>query len=272
MDRTSLFLRLLEEDEKGAALEAIVRRIGDAELDPRLFEVEPSSFQQVPGAPFAYWVSEEVRRTFEVYPALEGSGHIARLGAHGSDDFRWIRNWWESINRSAHSQGVWKCLAKGGKYSTFYSDLHLLVEWDNSEQTFLGFQGRKGRATKKPESVENYFRPGLTWPRRTNGLSIRAMPAGSIFADKGPAAFVEDDDPNSLMALCAIMNSAPFKRLVELQLARTELAQSFEVGLIQRTPVPQLPPEQAERLALLARNAWDIKTDFTPAILPIFGG
>lgn len=66
------------------------------------------------------------------------------------------------------------------------------------------------------------------------------MPKGCIFADKGPAAFTSNDSPDELLALLAIMNSSAFVALVTLQLARTELAQSFEVGLIQQTPIPDL--------------------------------
>ncbi|MGQ9910593.1 MAG: hypothetical protein ACUVS2_17335 [Candidatus Flexifilum sp.] len=87
---------------------------------------------------------------------------------------------------------------------------------------------------------------------------MRALPAGCIFADKGPSVFVADDDPDHLLALAAIMNSALFGYLVRLQLARTELAQSYEVGLIQQTPVPE---RLDDRLAPLARRAHDVQRE-----------
>ena len=58
----SLFLRLLGEEDKGAALLEAVRAVAAGEADPRVFDVEPASFEQVPGAPFAYWVSERIRQ------------------------------------------------------------------------------------------------------------------------------------------------------------------------------------------------------------------
>jgi len=85
------------------------------------------------------------------------------------------------------------------------------------------------------------------------------LPAGCIFADKGPAAFVEDDDQDELLALVCLLNSRAFGLLVSVQLARVELAQSFEVGLIQQTPVPDLAFEQRTQLASLARRAWSLK-------------
>jgi len=97
----------------------------------------------------------------------------------------------------------------------------------------------------------------LTWPRRTNGLSVRTLPTGCIFADKGPAIFVNSND--GLLAFSAILNSRAFGLLISLQLARTELAQSFEVGLIQKTPVPGLSADQQAQLADLARRTWSLK-------------
>lgn len=105
----------------------------------------------------------------------------------------------------------------------------------------------------------HYFRLGLTWPLRTNGLSFRALPAGCVFSHKGPAVFVEDNEQSDLLALCAVMNSRPFGFLVSVQLARTELAQSYEVGLIQQTPVPDLALTDGDVLARLSRRAWSWK-------------
>jgi hypothetical protein len=85
------------------------------------------------------------------------------------------------------------------------------------------------------------------------------MPAGCVFADKGPAVFVRNDAADELLALAAVANSKAFGLLVSLQLARTELAQSFEVGLIQRTPIPKLHPPEQSNLAALARRAWSAK-------------
>jgi len=116
-----------------------------------------------------------------------------------------------------------------------------------------------GNAEFVAKNPQFYLRPGLTWPRRTNGLSFRVMPRGCIFADKGPAAFVADDVPDSLLTLCSLLNSQAFGLLVSVQLARVELAQSFEVGLIQQTPLPELNAEQQATLAALARRAWSLK-------------
>ena len=55
------------------------------------------------------------------------------------------------------------------------------------------------------------------------------------------------------------MNSKPFSYLVGVQLARTELAQSYELGLIQQTPLPDLTGDDRAARAALARQAWYLK-------------
>jgi hypothetical protein len=78
------------------------------------------------------------------------------------------------------------------------------------------------------------------------------MPVGCILADKGPAIFVENDDEPTLLALLAVTNSAVFRYLVELQMAFG----SYEVGVIQRTPVPA---DLGDQLPALARRAHDLQ-------------
>jgi len=86
------------------------------------------------------------------------------------------------------------------------------------------------------------------------------MPAGCIFADKGPAAFVDGDTPEDILATASLMNSSAFEYLMGLQLAAADAAaRSYEVGIIQRTPVPTLKPADLDRLASLAHRAWVLK-------------
>jgi hypothetical protein len=57
--------------------------------------------------------------------------------------------------------------------------------------------------------------------------------------------FVEADSQRELLALLAIVNSRPFRELVAMQMAFG----SYEVGVIQRTPVPALNEEASSALA-----------------------
>lgn len=252
------FLRLMKEQKKQ---EALLTAIGEFRVglhDSRVFEVNSDAFKAIPGAPFAYWVSEAVREVFKSFPAFETTGRTARQGLATAEDFRFVRSWWESSSDS------WFSFAKGGIFSPFYADVYLLTKWEkDGAEVKAGICKRypylNGNAKFVAKNTQFYFRSGLTWPLRTNGLSFRAMPVGCIFSHKGPSAFVDDDDPEKSLALLCLLNSRAFGLLVSVQLARTELAQSYEVGLIQQTPIPQLTLEQRQQLSTLARRAWSLK-------------
>ena len=249
------FLRLLTEAEKGKTLETACQRFRQGVPDPFHFDVAAESFDAVPGKPFAYWVSDAVRNVFKELNSLESGEITARQGLATAEDFRFVRAWWES-------QGSrWFGFAKGGAFSRFYADVYLLANWANDGAEIKAGICRRypylnGNAEFVAKNPQYYRRPGLTWPRRTQGgLSMRAMPAGCIFADKGPAAFADDDDPDELLALLALVNSSSFSLLVSLQVAFG----SYEVGVMQRTPIPNLDGASRQRLAALSRQAWSRK-------------
>jgi hypothetical protein len=232
--------RLLDAKSPAGPLAAAVHQVNAGQGGAEVFILNPASFEQVPNAPFAYWVEEKVRGLFKDMTHFESAGRTARQGLATTDDNRFVRCWWEPpavIENTGRRR--WWTFAKGGAFSPYYADLHLLVNWaeggaEVKQNIIQRYPYLKGNAGFVAKNTDYYFRHGLTWPLRTNGLSFRLLPRGAIFAHKGPAAFIENDP----LAACALVNSRCFGYLVSVQLARVELAQSFEVGIIQNTPIP----------------------------------
>lgn len=263
------FVRLLGEPDKGQALADVCRNLRNGAADARGFEVAASSFDAVPGKPFGYWVGEDARRVFLRHPPFLNEARWPSIGASTKDDFRYLRAFWEvdtenvAASRPATEHQAWVLFSKGGAYSKFYAPIYLAINWMNDGRVLKAdiseYRGSRGwgyQWSAAPNGHDFYFHPGLTWPRRTQGgLSMRAMPAGCIFADKGPAAFVADDVPEELLALLAMVNSRPFGLLVSLQMAFG----SYELGVIQKTPIPTLTQQQRDHLSQLARRAWSLK-------------
>lgn len=245
-------LRLMTDKDKGANLLSSCTSTRSGRRDARIFKVEPESFLAVPGAPFAYWVSEAIRQIFTRVPAFECDKRNARQGMATADDFRFVRAWWEVAERLG-----WMGFAKGGAYSPYYADVYLVGNWtDNGSQIRNFFDPKTGKLCSRPQNIEYFGRPGLTWPLRTQGgLSLRAMPADCVFGHKGPAVFVDFDDTHSLLALLALVNSQAFGLLVSLQMAFG----SYEVGVLQKTPVPDFSEKQQTILSALARRAWSLR-------------
>lgn len=243
--------------------------------------MNPTAFYQIPGSPFAYWVSEHIRKLFADLPSFGGGERTVKQGLATADDFRFVRTWWEipptkivngtlettpeEFNKWTFFGKRWVPFSKGGAYSPYYADLQLVVNWERD--------GEEIKSRINPESERPYsnvwqlkgtehgyfFRQGLTWPLRTNGLSFRIMPYGCIFGHKGPTAFVMNDNPVTLLALVAVMNSSSFYLFVKMLVARVSLAQSFEVGLIQSIPIPNFSDADLIYLSTLAHTCTDEK-------------
>lgn len=256
---TTTFFRLLHSENKEVAICSAIDAANNSVPASEVLRVSPTSFEQVPGSPFAYWVSERVRRLFKSMPPFEGDDRNVRVGLQTSDDFRFVRCWWEVPSAKLLDSGNgpdwranlpqfqrWCCnrtfegkrwvpFAKGGEYSQFYADLHLVVNWERDGQEMKEWAAplyNNSGWSRIIKSTDFYFRPGLTWPLRSQvGFNVRAYPAGSTFGHKGPVGFIS---PQMLIAFLGLMNSEVFQTLVSLQMAFG----SYEVGVIQRTPVP----------------------------------
>ena len=206
------FMRLNEGGEKADVLLAAAR--GESGPGVR-FEVDAAGFASVARSPFAYWVSDRIRQLFQDCPALESDGRVARPTNGLTDNGRWIRLAWEVSNRQR-----WRIHAKGGAFSRFWSDLHLVIGWDASQDSYPGYLGTAHRPDVRPASRQYFFRPGLTWSYRSQkGFSMRALPRGVIFGAKGPSCFRDDDDETELAKMLAVVNSSVFRHLLAMQMA-----------------------------------------------------
>jgi hypothetical protein len=264
-------VRLVYEEDKAAVLSNSVLSLQEGSSRPIVFRTSASRLSLLPGAPFAYWISNRVLHAFAGIPALEDGGREAVIGASTKDDFRFLRLCFEVplSNRATIDasnlvkHGAWIPFAKGGPTTPFHMNLHLSINWaaNGAELKALisEYRGSRGwgyqwSAELKPRSFS--FRPGLTWGRRSSALCFKVLPRNSMFADKGPAILVPTNEPEELLALLAVVSSTSFRLLVSVQLARVELAQSFEIGLIQQTPVPILDANDRRTLSKLALQAW----------------
>jgi hypothetical protein len=236
--RDSTFQRLLEVRDKASAV---------YEGGGELFVRRPDDFAHIPGSPAAYWLPPELLEIFQDQPALEGSEHEVRVCLQTSDDFRFLRLWWEVPAEYVGRGRRWVPFSKGGDYSPYYSDLNLLVDWEDDGRRIRDFHTRVLGYTESRliRSEYHYFRPGLTWTYRSQkGFSVRPVPSGSISGHKGPVTFARLDSRDALDRLMAYLNSALAAALLEGMVAFG----SYEVGAIQR--MPHLDPgDEAGKLA-----------------------
>jgi hypothetical protein len=251
-------VRALEEKDKASVILYSLQN----RRNTNTFICNPARFSAIPCNTFAYWAGDRACGLFAIIEPLESTGRTARQGLSTADDVRFVRLSWE---KPSGPESKWKPFAKGGSFSPFYSDLHLVVNWGIAGAEVKAWAGTLYNGSHWSRIIKNvdfYRRPGLTWPRRSQlGLGIRALQHDCIFADKGPAIFIDGDSHQSLLVLLAVTNSVPFKGLVALQMA----VGSYEVGVIQRTPLPDSDGSSKQNLANLARRLWEQKREVDTA-------
>ena len=108
---------------------------------PWVYAIRPSAFGMVPGAPFAYRMSDAVRSTFDTGRPLMSEVEL-REGLTTGDNGKYLRYWWEvSAIRSAmrcnsrDEAGVsgarWFPHKKGGPFRRWYGNQELVINWAN---------------------------------------------------------------------------------------------------------------------------------------------
>ena len=285
----TLFIRLLHYDDKGAALAERLAALRQGRADGDVYTVAPESFRQVPNTPFCYWVSERIRRLFTELPPFEGDGRTVKQGLATADDFRFVRAWWEvpaerildgmryAVGGRQTAEGSeerekwteerirefqawcrqrtyegkrWVPFAKGGEYSPYYADIHLVVNWEKEGAEIRNFVDPKtGKTNSRPQNTDYYFRPGLTYTSYTNlGFAPRILMAGSVFSVAGMGIH------GIKKCLLVFLNSTVVQRFLYLIADRRK----WEAGVIQRLPVPNFYYHIPE-LNLLSDQAWSLK-------------
>jgi hypothetical protein len=57
----TIFFRLLDAEDKGTALQEVLRSLVDS---PDVFSCDSTEFSPIPGKPFAYWSSKRIFKLF----------------------------------------------------------------------------------------------------------------------------------------------------------------------------------------------------------------
>ena len=173
--------------------------------------VKQSNFAKIPGAPVAYWVSENVIKTFE----YDKIGDVAkpRQGlATGCNDI-FLRYWDEvdcnkinfaaiSIKNAVESAKKWFPYNKGGDYRKWYGNNEFIVNWEHDGNLIRNFKNEQGKLRSRPQNTDYYFKKSFSWSLITSGgISFRYKPNGFIFDVAGMSCFT-DKNLEYFLALC----------------------------------------------------------------------
>ena len=150
-----------------------------------------TNFSKIPGAPVAYWVSENFCMTFQRFPLMKNIGKPVE-GIKTGDNDTFLRLWHETNRNDEHLQRgdpqnlQWHKMAKGGSYRKWYGNLEYVCKW-----------GKDGKLLKQAKgatisNTELFFSPAITWTYLTSGqFSMRDIGSDVLYNNKGPACYID---------------------------------------------------------------------------------
>ena len=238
-------LRLLSTQNKADALLNAISTLPSGNVDPAVNCSHMLLFEPLPDCPFLYWVPSDILSVFTKFTPFESNGRDICQGAGTTDDFRFLRFWWEVPAEFVGIGRHWIPFAKGGSFSPFYSDLDLVVKWTDDgrelKELTSAYRASKGWSphwTAVLNSHDKYFNEGITFPSRPHQRGrFSCLPSESIFSVSGMAVFAHDQD---LLSLLGILNSDCYQGLVHLLMPRGTAGGNlkYELGYLRSVPVP----------------------------------
>lgn len=151
----------------------------------RYIVADQKQFEQIPGAPIAYWVSKKIRETFTNNLPLSAVASPC-VGLQTADNGRFVRLWFEvaknsigfgcaSAAASVASGRKFFPTIKGGGQRKWYGNQNEVINWYNNGEEIKQYPGAVIR------NEHCYFKPTVAWNMISSaGLSFRYFPKGFI--------------------------------------------------------------------------------------------
>ncbi len=240
------FVRCNEAGDKPSFLIDQINALRHGSADAHTMLVDLETLNVIPGRPLAYWMPPKLLNSLATLPTFSAAGGTVQFGFSTKDDFRFLRLAWEIDPPLIGIDRKWVFLSKGGEFSPYYFDIHLLVnhqlDFRELEAALLVKYPYLGATADWILHRENqYGRSGITFQRRTNKpMAPRVLPEGCFFSDNGPTAFWQGYD--NWLTL-AVFNSVVARLLAAIANGSLEAeggggANSYEAGIIANVVVP----------------------------------
>ncbi len=214
--------------------------------EKRCFSLK-ENFERIPAKPYAYWISEDVLKSFKG----RNLGELAEIvsGMTTGNNDLYLREWNEvDINSIAFgysnvddidlSLTKWIPYHKGGEQRKWYGNNEYVVNWSQS--------GNFNRA--KTTMTYLYLKPCVTWSDISgNTFAGRFCNGGFMFDVKGSCGFGNEDDLKYLMA---IFNSKIMPTYIEALNPTT----TTQVGDLKRIPLKPIDATIKEMLFPLVED------------------
>lgn len=167
-----------------------------------LFLSSVDDFNKIPGSPLAYWVSNEVLKSFKEENRLDEVA-TTRKGMVTARNDVYVRDWHEvSLDKSGldlyldrkdanRSGKKWFSYLKGGGFRKWYGNKFDLVNWEDDGSLLQNTKHpTENRVWATNFNLEYIFKPNVNWGAVTSAeFSARISYGGELFDAGGSACF-----------------------------------------------------------------------------------
>ena len=235
-------------------------------LEQNRFSTKQKNFYDIPGTPFAYWLSDTM---FDIFKNSKTLSDVAkpRQGLATSDNDRFLKLWHEvdfskigfgitSIDDDRKFEYKWFPCTKGGSFRRWYGNNDYIVNWENDGEEIKAYAAKLYRNyTRTIKNIPFYFRKGLTWSTISSGLfSLRYVPEGFVFETKGAMCYVDD---KYLYSVIALYNT----KVMQQFLAVVSPTLDYHEGPLGRTPILLEDNSEIDEITknciTISKNEWD---------------
>ncbi|MFA6935829.1 MAG: BREX-1 system adenine-specific DNA-methyltransferase PglX, partial [Bacilli bacterium] len=153
------------------------------------------SFKCIPTKPFSYWVSDNVKKIFNI-EKIDNYFFSDGRNVTG-DNNRFVRKHWEVDNNIIGRNKKWIHYVKGGGYRKWYGNVLEIVDWSDNARKFY-----KENSSSRIIAEYLWYRTGITWNLISSGVgSFRLMEGDNTFDMGGPSILPKNKNVNYLYTL-----------------------------------------------------------------------
>ena len=170
------------------------------------FSTCQENFAKIPGAPVAYWVSENVVRLFNKKRIIDFAEPRHGMST-GNNDL--CLKLWHEVNREKiffsaisleafdESKAKYAPYKKGGEYRLWYGNNDYVIAYDKQSRSIM--QALSGY---RSSSISFFFKPSINWSDVSSSyFGVRVSPNGFCFDGRGASMFCNKEDIHYLLGV-----------------------------------------------------------------------
>jgi hypothetical protein len=226
--------------------------------------VDQQDFEKIPGAPIAYWASDQLIRIFDTAGQLSEYAEL-KQGVKTGNNSRFLRMWPEvsklrveldadSRQEALRSNKRWFPCVKGGEYRKWFGNNIFLIDWKENGKEIRNYTDEDGNLKSRPQNTQYFFREGITWSKvSSDRTSFRYVPGGFAFESNGPMCFVKDE---GIEGHIGFLNSDVVVSILRILAPTIE----FGEGSLGRLPVVHPDKKISQKVhqcVRISRQDWD---------------